>query len=453
MGGMGWDNGFATAEFPDSTQKISLGTVALSAEWQKFEIDLAGADLSRVGCGFGWVTNDVSNFGLSVVRFSLDDIHYEFAEPRLTPLFLQSYASVAPSADAAIINNFAYLYDNAAAALALSHAGKHERAQQIADAIVYALENDRAYSDGRLRNAYSSGDPHSFKGWLSGKGEQFARIPGFYDREDGQWYEDYYAVSTATGNLAWAMLALCEVYENAPARTDYLSAAREIGDFVLTLKDDAGGFTAGYEGWEGSEVKAGYKSTEHNIDLISAYGRLAELTGEARYTEAATHAETFVLTMYDEERHCFYTGTGEDGTTINKDVLPLDCNTWALLALGDRFEDATAVMEFVEQNMRTEDGYDFNTDKDGVWFEGTAQVALVYAQMGDTARYEEILALLDSNELPTGSMPAADRDGVSTGFIVNGTDILWEYGNRPHTGATAWLAFAQMNYNPLRCDF
>jgi hypothetical protein len=162
MGGMGWNDGFASAEFPDSTQKISLGTVSLTTEWQRFEIDLTGKDLSRIGCGFGWVTNDTSNFGLSLVRFYLDDIHYEFAEDRITPLFLQSYASAAPGTDDAIINNFAYLYDNAAAALALSYAGKHDRAQQIADAIVYALENDRAYSDGRLRNAYSSGDPHSF---------------------------------------------------------------------------------------------------------------------------------------------------------------------------------------------------------------------------------------------------------------------------------------------------
>jgi hypothetical protein len=449
MGGMGWDRSLRNAQFPDSTQKVSLGTVSLSAEWQRFEIDLTGKDLSRIGCGFGWVTNDVNNPGLSLVRFYVDDIHYEFAEHRITPLFLQSYASAAPGTDEAIINNFAYLYDNAAAALALSYAEEHERAQQITDAIVYALENDRAYSDGRLRNAYSSGDPHSFKGWFSVKGEEFARIPGFYDPIDQTWYEDYFAVSTATGNLAWAMLALCEVYENAPERTDYLDAARTIGDFILTLKSDTGGFTAGYEGWEGSEVKVGYKSTEHNIDLISAYGQLAKLTGESQYTGAAAHAKAFVLAMYDADRHCFYTGTAEDGVTISKDVLPLDCNTWAILALGKEFTDGTAVMDFVEHNMRTDNGYDFNTDTDGVWFEGTAQVALAYRQIGDAARAAEICAWLNTNELPDGSIPAADRNAVSTGFIVSGTGIPWNYENRPHVGATAWLAFVQMERNPF----
>jgi hypothetical protein len=48
-----------------------------------------------------------------------------------------------------------------------------------------------------------------------------------------------------------------------------------------------------------------------------------------------------------------------------------------------------------------------------------------------------------------GSIPAADRDGVSTGFVIVGTDILWEYNNSQSIGATGWLAFAQMKKNPL----
>jgi hypothetical protein len=56
---------------------------------------------------------------------------------------------------------------------------------------------------------------------------------------------------------------------------------------------------------------------------------------------------------------------------------------------------------------------------------------------------------LESAALPDGSLPSADRDGVSTGFAVSGTDIPWVYKNRSHVGATAWLAFAQMGRNPF----
>jgi hypothetical protein len=48
-----------------------------------------------------------------------------------------------------------------------------------------------------------------------------------------------------------------------------------MGDFILTLGDERDGFTAGYEGREGRQTKATYKSTEHNIDLVSAFAWLA----------------------------------------------------------------------------------------------------------------------------------------------------------------------------------
>jgi hypothetical protein len=448
-GGFGWEEGRRNADNPDSTQQISLGTVDLTEDWRKYQFSLANADLSSIACGFGWVVSSAGNVGLTTVRFYMDDIRYEFAEDTPRPLFLQSYASAKPGTDEAIINNFAYLYDNAVAALALSYAGKVERSLQIADAIVYAYRHDRYYSDGRMRNAYSSGKPASFPGWTSGKGEEFARIPGFYDATAKEWYEDFYAVSTSPGNLAWAVLALCQASKDAPGADEYLSAAKGMGDFILTLRSETGGFTGGYEGWEPSPTKVTYKSTEHNIDLITVFAKLADLTGDSRYADGSAHAKAFVLSMYDPKENLFYTGTGEDGVTPSKEVLPLDSNTWALLALGDDFKDGAKVMDSVERTMGVDGGYDFNSDKDGVWFEGTAQAALAYKLLGNEDKYHKILDLLNARAEPDGSITAADRDGVSTGFMVSGTDIPWNYGKRVHVGATAWLAFAQLGVNPL----
>jgi hypothetical protein len=448
-GGYGWEDGFRVEEHVDSTSKVSLGTVELTKEWTSYEIDLSGCDLSDIQCGFGWMADSADNPGIQKVSFSLDDIRFEFADGKRAPTFLQSYASVEPGTDDAIINNFAYLYDNAAASLALSYAGKHDRARQLADAIVYVYGHDRFYSDGRLRNAYANGSPFSFPGWQSVKKEEFGRMPGFYDTGKKEWYEDFHTVSTSTGNLAWAVLALCEVAESAPEPGEYLETARGIGDFILTLRSDTGGFTGGYEGWEPDPVKVTYKSTEHNIDLISVFGKLADLTGDGKYKDASVHAKEFVMSVYDADRGCFYTGTSDDGVTTSEDVLPLDCNTWAILALGDDFKDAAKVLEFVEQNMAVDGGYDFNTDKDGVWFEGTAQVALAYKQAGNEGKYQEIVEYLNLHAEPDGSITAADRDGVTTGFLVSGTDLPWKYGKRVHCGATAWLAFAQLGVNPF----
>jgi hypothetical protein len=45
------------------------------------------------------------------------------------------------------------------------------------------------------------------------------------------------------------------------------------------LKGSRNGFTGGYEDWEERVKKAAYLSTEHNIDLITAYRLLSELSG------------------------------------------------------------------------------------------------------------------------------------------------------------------------------
>ena len=358
--------------------------------------------------------------------------------------------------DAEGVGGFAYLYDNAAAAIALSCAGADWYACKIADAMVYAMGHDRSFSDGRLRNAYMGGDPSDDNGWSYINGERAIKQAGHW--KDGQWQEDYYAVSTATGNMAWAILALCRVAQNAPGdkAAKYLAAAEKAAGFVLSLRSETGGFTGGYEGWDDGQTRVSYKSTEHNIDIMAAFSSLAALVREAkpleaeRYREASDYARTFVLSMYNGAEHFFYTGTQDDGVTVSCSVLPLDTNTWAILALGGGLEDAGPVMYFLERNMAVGGGFDFSAgDLDGIWNEGTAHMAVCYKMMGNAAAYERVMEYLATQTAADGSITAADRDGVSTGFYVSGADVLWEYNCTTNLGATAWLAFAQMGVNPF----
>ncbi len=353
-------------------------------------------------------------------------------------------------------SDYAYLYDNAVAAVVLSLAGAQEHAEMISDAIVFAQTHDRSFQDGRLRNTYHSGDPQSDSGRSIAAGKVTIRIPGFW--QNGRWQEDAYTVSTSTGNMAWTILALCATAKNASQekRAEYLEAAQRAADFVLGLKSDNGGFTAGYEGWDEDQTKVTYQSTEHNIDLYCAFSALAralETTDPERvaaYREAADWAKAFVLAMYDPELHCFYTGTENDGRTVSDAVIPLDTNSLAVLALGGELADAAPVLGFVEERMTVGEGFDFSAgDLDGIWNEGTAQMAVCYLMLGDTERYERIMAYLATQTDKDGSMPAADRDGLSTGFVIAGSEMLWEYNNEQSIGATGWLAFAQLGLNPF----
>ena len=52
--------------------------------------------------------------------------------------------------------------------IALVGCGERERARHIGDAILAALDHDRAWHDGRLRNAYAAGSVRQFPVKLGG---------------------------------------------------------------------------------------------------------------------------------------------------------------------------------------------------------------------------------------------------------------------------------------------
>jgi len=67
--------GLSSGEYPDS-DTASIGPIQLTKEWQKYEIDLRGRDLSYVIGGFCWATNIDVNDPEGIV-FYLDEIKYE----------------------------------------------------------------------------------------------------------------------------------------------------------------------------------------------------------------------------------------------------------------------------------------------------------------------------------------------------------------------------------------
>ncbi|MDR2120465.1 MAG: hypothetical protein LBP64_06290 [Tannerella sp.] len=457
--------------YPDSGRK-ETGYVVLTDEWKRFEIDLAGVDLSYISGGFGWVANRTSNPDKNNIVFYLDEIYYEFTSPRPVPVFPASYAAVPLDREGYFINSVAYSYDVAMTTLALSYAGKTEQAYRVADGLLFALYHDRKFAAPArgLRNGYSAGDPTSFPGWVSASGKSpFAKLTGFFDVASQVWFEDYYSDSYSTGNNAWAILAFLEVWRQSK-KTEYLEAACAVADYIVTLKDNAnGGFKGGWEGFDDSQQKAGYISTEHCIDIYSAFSQLAcelEKSGHtpsgghnaAFYRENAAYARTFVMRMYDSAGGFFYTGTKPDGKTVNRDVYPLDVNTWGLLAFyNDPAIDVRKILSAIEERFAVEGGlYDFNSDTDGTWWEGSLQKIVAEKVTGNDAKYRAQLAVANAAAEADGSITAADRDGVSTGLWLEGVNPdgtpkgnEWKYNRRVHTGATAWLAIAQLGRNPL----
>ncbi|MGB5963731.1 MAG: hypothetical protein WBG73_24050 [Coleofasciculaceae cyanobacterium] len=356
--------------------------------------------------------------------------------------FLVSFATNKSDTDFdKIMSNVAFTYDNAVAALAFISMGDQQRAKLILDAIIYAQNHDRSYQDNRIRNSYRSGELIAPNGQV--------QLPGWYDNKANLWIEDEFQISTHTGNIAWAMLALLGYYETYGGEP-YLTAALKMGEWVQICRDSrgAGGYMGGFSGWEPEPKLLAYKSTEHNIDLYAAFLRLYAITNNIKWQERAKIAQKFVQTMWDDVEGKFWTGTKLDGVSINQDTIPLDVQAWATLVLREDGKKFWRSLDYSEQKHRVGAGFDFNQDRDRIWYEGTAHMAVAYYQTGQTDKAKTLISTLLSAQDASGGIPAVNEDKLTTGFSLP-TGEPWFYFKRLHIGATAWMVFAEKKVNPF----
>jgi hypothetical protein len=370
---------------------------------------------------------------------SVMDAHESIASNE--PRFLASYTTLSQNPPDKALEDVAYVYDNALAMLCYIYqntADGRRRARILADSFVYAMSQDRYYKDGRLRNAYSAKR-------LVNKETGKAILPGFWSPDTRQWQEDNEQVSTHTGNMAWAAIALSQYFITYGGES-YKAAAIALGNWIYGHAFAAdGGYTGGYAGWEPNADKLLWKSTEHNIDVYSSFLWLQTITGDKVWEQRALHAKQFVDAMWAGDH--FWIGTKPGSGDIDKDHPALDIQAWAIL-LFDGYKPA---LRWVEQYCYTEadgfKGFDYNTDKDGVWFEGTAQMTLAYLAAGQKDKADGFLKELERAQASARNhngkgMVAASRDHVSTG-------LGGYYFSRLHVGATAWYIFADLGCNPF----
>lgn len=348
-------------------------------------------------------------------------------------VFLPSY----PTAKDVALKDAAYLYDNAVAAVALVGCGNAGQARRIGDAILFALEHDRFWKDGRLRNAYLA--------------ERVAASPvklvGWWEAKQNVWAEDRYQVSSDSGNMAWAILALLAMHQ-AGGDTKYLDGAARIGTMLLRWQSGAKGFTGGALGHEPKPQVLTWKATEHNTDIAAAFTGLARATGDKQWAARAGSAEQFVESMWLAPCRCFAAGTGLDGVTPNP-LLALDAQLWPLMALpgvAARHGDVTGT---VQKKLGQSGGLAYSEGSRGLWTEGTAQAALYFKLAGDAAAAGKYEAAVRGMRQKDGSYLASSTT-ASTGFRMESDPTQpRQYFRIPHLAALAWAALAERGYNPF----
>ena len=457
--------GGITGPYNDSLQPArKTDTLTLTTDWTQYVIDLTGADLTRIGGGFGWTIQQEQN--PSGATFYIDDVRYENASSPPGDIFQITNDTFPPDAYSMLT---AYTYDNALMLLAFLSTGDPTdaaRAKLLADSLVWAQQHDDQndqFGEGRIRNSYYADDLAT--GTTNGNNGNVARHN--YD-ESGN--------GAGPGNMSWAMIALLNYYQKYGGH-QYEDAALLMGQWIYDNWYDtrgAGGYTAGYNGWPPSDAEVlTYKSTEHNIDVYVAFMKLYKVTQDPTWQQRAMHAKAFVVSMWNDSGAFFYTGTMDDGITINTSNYPVDVMPWGYLAMGEVNKYGRGLASALANHYVSEtvcghkfEGIDFKIPShdatDGFWCEGTGQMVtawwqLYYSSKGsmrsnaytDALKYQKQLrnVQLYACRADHEGIVAALHDDVATGFDLP-TGGPWYYYNRLHVGATSWFIFSEQQWNP-----
>jgi len=332
------------------------------------------------------------------------------------PALLASYPVNPPPA----LQDAAFIYDNALALIAFAATGHPSQALRIGEALLIALDHDRFWHDGRLRNAYRAG-PMTAP----------AALPGYWNASAKLWNEDAYQVGTASGNIAWAALSL---FHLAKADPRFAAAGRRLTRWLTSAVWDHG-VIGGFFGEEPTPIRQTWHSTEQNLDAAV----VLSLAGDPR----ADVCRAFVAAAFDPVRGCFNIGSGGGSTA-------LDANLWPLLAFPDAPKAWSRSLDWVRSRFQTEDGLGYREHPDGMWTEGTAQGALTFARAGDSGIAKQLLGAALRMSSPNGYLFAAKHE-IRTGLEVGPTSTTddFRYYPLPHLGATAWAALAMADSNPF----
>ena len=291
--------------------------------------------------------------------------------------------------------DYSYTYDNALAALAFISAGDYASARRILD-------------------AYNSMPPEPAGGFLH-RYHAETKLP-----EQGILYG---------GPNAYLLQAM-NLYLLQTGDGRYNALAQRLGNFLLTLQDSDGGLFG----------RAGvtWKSTENNLGALSALHNLGKVQNIPLYIERAAMIRNFLVTeCWDGVRFL----QGENDPTIVTDTQALGA-----IVLGFGYTNGAF---WVEKKTRTTrvysgrkkvTGFDFDTDRDMVWTEGTLQESLAFLVAGDLSRSNSYKTESEKLRQSSGGFWQVSNPGTAGGEILQ----KWQA-----VAPTAWYVYVANQDNVL----
>jgi len=242
------------------------------------------------------------------------------------------------------------------------------------------------------------------------------------------------------GDNAWLLQAV-HIYHtsaNTAMPFKYYALEGSLYWWLVSLEDPYGdGLYGGYRA-NGDTI---HKITEGNIDAF------AVISDEAFRASILRHLEAEKWDPLDGNLMAWPTNPAYK--------YALDCNTWSYCAFPDFPESARSALnkyELTTTSTATGEsitGYCFDEDQDALWFEGTAQVAVMHWAANDPVAATELLTELRKGWITNASghrgLPYAANHGTAYG-----ADELWASASTdPCVSSTAWYLMASHRFNPF----
>ena len=290
--------------------------------------------------------------------------------------------------------DYSYTYDNALAALAFVSAGDDASARRILDA--------------------------------------FNSMPA---EPEGGYLHRYHAQTRLPEGILYAgpntyLLQAMNLYFLQTGDDRYNALAQRLGNYLLTLQDGDGGL------FGNSAVT--WKSAENNLGALSALHNLGKVQNIPLYVERAAMIRNFLVTeCWDGVRFL----QGENDPTIVTDTQALGA-----IVLGFGYTNGAF---WVEKKTRTTrvysgrkkvTGFDFDTDRDMVWTEGTLQESLAFLVAGDLSRSNSYKTESEKLRQSSGGFWQVSNPGTAGGEILQ----KWQA-----VAPTAWYVYVANQDNVL----
>jgi len=263
---------------------------------------------------------------------------------------------------------------------------------------------------------------------------------------------DAYLRSGAVCWVAYALGYYLKYIPNTPIRNEVQQSLTKVLDYLITLQDPTKGglikggsgrytTTGGIETFDPDYIIP-WVSSEHNIDAYFAYKIGGEVLDNPSYIAISNQiGDSIINLLYDEVNGRMYQGINADGTPDIADAL--DINSWgaiAMVALG-RNDYAEVLLERAERYYYCTDittgakGFKpysaelgYPSALDTVWFEGSFGVALAYAKLNQTTKYNTLMnELYKYKEYDDGAFRYATL-----------RDSTYEISNNKSVASTAW---------------